>query len=807
MNDHPDHILDDQLRNVPVPPGIDARSALEPLFEAAAIDRLLVRVALPAGLEDRVRRLAAATGTGLLSLRPTGVPERSPLAAVHPDSSGPLPRRVGWSSATRHRWLAACTDLAKDLGAVMAALAIVASMFFAGMGLSRRLAAPGQTAVGAAVPVARGITRADAGVGGLSHGRVAMDAAGQKSGAAGTHQGEAGGATGGGKRGLQETHSPDGIGGLAAADVTVAAESPGLGETGVAVLAAPSFSGPDEARRGIGASGMRVVMLPLVGRVVPRVPGFDIAFEMAHGESPFIDPSLHPALAVDHPPLSMKTDSFDSLWESALMGRRDRARAVKRRPQQGGMPAVQVEDIFAALPAPPRPTETSGSPAGSRPAGSGAEHPSSVIDVSITAVRSLRPVVGSLLVEVCVAASPLAEGVTGSAGAEPLDAMLVLDQSVGPSSTLSWQWLCRGLGQVIGQLRPADRLSVVVCGEQPRLVALRADAEQLRPLVAELQREPPSRSADFDAVFRMIAAVGRREGLPRTVVVVAHSDSVERCRREGRDALVAWLAGVAGASSVPGALPTEFVLMDAQEPRHAGHAGHADHESHAGAAGAARHGVMARQRPSVSPSGRIAIDPVAISRAMGEKILGRPTLAATDCRLEVAFDPRRVECYRLIGHRQSAADAVSNVEGSPIDMHAGEAVRVVYELKRRANGDSASGAGLVSAIFRWTPAGSDVEHRTVASLTGDALAYAKDRPSPSDPSPGLPSPHGCELLLAAGLGELAGASAHAEPARQTAAAVALLAERWRARGDVTPAGELLMECLEQRGLSRDMPGP
>jgi len=799
MNDHPDHILDDQLRNVPVPPGIDARSALEPLFEAAAIDRLLVRVALPAGLEDRVRRLAAATGTGLLSLRPTGVPERSPLAAAHPDSSGRTPGRVGWSSASRHRWLAACTDLAKDLGAVMAALAIVASMFFAGMGLSGRLAAPGQTAVGAAVPVARGITRADAGeapgVGRLSHGRVAMDAAGQRSGAAETHQSEAGGATGGGKRGLQEPHSPDGIGGLAAADVTVAAESPGLGETGVAVLAAPAFSGPNDARRGIGASGMRVVMLPLIGRVVPRVPGFDIAFEMAHGESPFIDPSLHPALAVDHPPLSMRTDSFDSLQESALMGLRDRARAVKRRPQQGGMPAVQVEDIFAALPAPPRPTETSGSPAGSRPAGSGAEHPGPVVDVSITAVRSLRPVVGSLLVEVCVAASPLAEGVTGSAGAEPLDAMLVLDQSVGPSSTLSWQWLCRGLGQVIGQLRPADRLSVVVCGEQPRLVALRADAEQLRPLVAELQREPPSRSADFDAVFRMIAAVGRREGLPRTVVVVAHSDSVERCRREGRDALVAWLAGVAGASSVPGALPTEFVLMDAQEPRHDRHAGHA------------RHVFMARQRPSVSPSGRIAIDPVAISRAMVEKILGRPTLAATGCRLEVAFDPRRVECYRLIGHRQSAADAVSNVEASPIDMHAGEAVRVVYEVKRRANGDSTSGAGLVSAIFRWTPAGSDVEHRAVASLGGDALAYAKDRPSPSDPFPGLPSPHGCELLLAAGLGELAGASAHAEPPRQTAAAVALLAERWRARGDVTPAGELLMECLEQRGLSRDMPGP
>ena len=65
---------------------------------------------------------------------------------------------------------------------------------------------------------------------------------------------------------------------------------------------------------------------------------------------------------------------------------------------------------------------------------------------------------------------------------------------------------------------------------------------------------------------------------------------------------------------------------------------------------------------------------------------------------------------------------------------------------------------------------------------------------------GLPSRHGCELLLAVALGELAGASVHAEPWRQTAAAVAALASRWQARGDVTPLGRLLLDCLERHGV-------
>jgi hypothetical protein len=68
----------------------------------------------------------------------------------------------------------------------------------------------------------------------------------------------------------------------------------------------------------------------------------------------------------------------------------------------------------------------------------------------------------------------------------------------------------------------------------------------------------------------------------------------------------------------------------------------------------------------------------------------------------------------------------------------------------------------------------------------------------ADPRVGLPSPHGCELLLAVGLGELAAASVHAEPWRESAAGIAALASRWQARGDVTPFGETLIRVIDRQ---------
>jgi hypothetical protein len=774
MNHHDDKPLDARLRDVPVPAGILGRVTLAAVFDDAAIDRLLARVEVPAGLEQRVRKTARA---GLIA-----VPLRadSSLHRAGGRAEGPEGRSAA-SSGRRRIWLT-LVDLVADGGAVAIALSIVALMFLAGTELSRRLAAPAPLEQRVAV---------DAG----TAPRPLADDASPKAGGKRVASGEvsqAGAVVAGG--GVAAARSPGDVGNgrRSRASVAPSMAATRSGDAGQAaahtadieVRAAPSSPSMASAEPRGGRAGIRAVFLPAAGRQVPRVPGFDIAFEMAHGESPFIDPALDPVLAVDHPPLSLHTDSFDRLCESLW---RDRGRPIGRRPRRAGEPSVRVEEILAAL------------PAATAAAGPGP-------GLSINGVRSLRAAAGSLLVEVCVTAPKLSEDAVQAV--HPLDVMLVLDQSAAPCAALSWQWQCRGLAHVIGQMRSADRLSLVLCGERPRLVALRADAATLSALLPELMREPVARWTDCDAAVRLAADVGRREGRPVRTVVVAHADSLERCRKEGRAALSAWQAkraaapfeagtslAEAGASrSEAGAGPADFVVIDPQES--------------AGAATAttARAAVMA---------GRITADPIAIGRAMVARVFDRPTLVAMACTLDVAFDPGRVGSYRIIGHRQSAADTLSTVTTRPLDLYAGETARVVYEVICRSGEAPGQGPGrgpgLVSATLAWTPSpvdagGHPLEQRVRAALSVASVTGTEPRGVPRGSlRAGLPAAHGCELLLAVALGELAGASVHSEPWREPAAGIASLVSRWQARGDVTPIGSLLIECLGHQGVS--LPDP
>jgi len=653
-------------------------------------------------------------------------------------------------------------DLLADGGTVAVALSIVALMFFAGTELSRRLAAP--AAAPQRVAVRGPLQQRPESTGGATE--------------------SIGGAT---RVGRSRPQDRDGVGtaeaapkasdvangipspsvaAKPAADAFSPAPPPVVGQGGsVEVRAAPAAAVLAGGDRGIARAGIRTVPLLPGGRQVPRVRGYDIAFEMAHGESPFVDPSIASALAVDCPPLSLRTDSVDSLIETV---RRDRGRPTGRRLRRGGTPSVRTEDILAAVPI--SLSDTAWSRAGMGP-GPG---------LMINAVHSLRPTPGSMFVEVCAAAPPLPVAATAAEPA-PLDVMLVLDQSAGPFATLSWQWLCRGLGRVARQMRPGDRVSLVVCGEQPRLVALRADAPTLASLLPELMREPSAIFADFDAAFRLVEAVGRREGRAGRIVAVVHADTMERCRREGRAALSSWQADMAAADTLSASSTTEFMLID--------------QETQPAAETAARTAPVAGER--------IAADPIAICRGLVERVFGRSTAVATDCRLEVTFDPHHVDSYRLVGHRQSAADTLANSSPLGIDLHAGETTRVVYEVIRRAGETGPLRHGVVSASLTWAPAEPVADGPPRSGTLKKALA---DGGAAADLGVGLPSPHGCELLLAVALGELAGASVHAEPWRQSAAEIAAIAAGWQARGDVTPIGSQLIECLAHQGIIPDAAG-
>jgi hypothetical protein len=765
--DRTDRAIDDRVRDVPVPAGLAARAAPNVLFDDAALDRLLLGMDLPDGLESRVRlalvadvgRRSMPLGDGLSRAAPAGMTAR-PAGRTGRFPSGPF------------RWLLS-GELLADTTAVAAALAIVGAMFFAGTELSRRLAMPDATkqltAARGGRPRATSVTAAPV-AGMASRPPEPAARAGAAAAAADRHAAIA-------KR--PEQHAgPTAVPAEEPAEEPAPAGDAGAGGRAVQVRAAPEFSPARAAARG-DAGGIRTVILPTAGRKVPRVTGFDLAFEMAHGEAPFVDPAAAPELATDHPPLTLRTDSFDAI--GALVGR-DGGQILGSRTGRAGLPVVRVEEILAALPA--------ATDAGAWQ-GPG-------IGLSIDAVRSLRPQPASLLVEVCATAPDVAAA-AGEPVAEPLDAMLLLDQSGGPFASVSWQWLCRGLARVVARMRSADRLSLVVCGERPRVVALRADAAQLAGLLPELLREQVVKSADFDAAFRLATAVGRREGAPDRIVAVAHAGSLEQCREEGRRAFVAWQSARAAGVAVPGAAAVGFVVVDPQPPLVAGD----------------------DRVTSESANGWVAADPIAIGRAMVARAFGRPTLVATDCRLEVVFDPARVGSYRLVGHRQTAADALAADGPRPIDLHVGESVRVVYEIVRRPGQAAATGAGPVAATFFWKPVGSagttggDREGTAagggvsrVRAVLGDGNAawLGSGRAATDGARAELPSRRGCELALAVAVGELLGGSVHAEPWRQKAAAVAALVSGWRARGDVTPQGRLLIECLEHQGIGLEPAG-
>lgn len=671
--------IDAGLRDVPVPDGIADRLAPEALFDDAAVDRLLARVAVPAGIGERIRAGVFASGPG------RGV-DLDRAAGILPAAA---PQRA--AADRRGRWAAAAPAVAISLAALAAVAVLVAE---SGRRLDPGGLRPPVVLTPNGGPDAPGPAE-------VTIGMLADDTPPTVESPAPSP--------------AFATLDDDPVDELMVAPPDDRSPAPRQPPT-VRGAAVGAVAGPQAA-----SGGMRIVGPPggESRRTVPRAAGFDLAFEMAHGEPPFVDPAT--GLAVDRPPLAIRTDSFDALVHN-----------VGRRPRSALAADLRTEDVLASLPGAGR----------ARAAGP---------QLSIHAVRSLRKEPASFLVEACVVAPAL-----DRRAGDRIDAVLVLDRYVG-SEPLLWPRMCLAMEAVAAQMRDGDLVTVVVGGGRPRVAGSRLDATALRRLAAALAAERADERSDFDATMR--AASLEAGGTGRPLVVVANVESVDRAQAEGRAAVNAWRealvrAGPEGDRSAA----VRFVLVDPAEPAH--------------------------REPSEPGFGRTPAETRAVTRAVVERVFGVPTVTLRQCRLEVAFDPRAVAAYRLIGHRQSAMESLATTTPAAIDLHAGEAARAVYEVVPR----SSAGTALV-ATLSCRPVGVDGERIVTATLPVREVEAGP-----------LPSPRGCELLLAAALGELASGSAHAGPRGALLQAVADLASAWRDRGDVTALGDAVLEACSTAGV-------
>lgn len=705
--------IDEALRSVPVPPGLSDKVRPAELFADAGLDQMLSAVVVPIDLAARIR---AAVHTAAPTRR-NGALDLTRFAGRLDGEAFPgTGRLIPAARPSRGRRL---SRLAGDMTSVAAALGLVLLLAAGGLEFSRRLenlaAAPPRSSGSA--PGARP--------------RVEVGSADRGSSARGGMAARAGGQPG--IEVVRPEVSPEPAGDTTAPQPPAALAAAIRGEAGQ--LEEPVGGDLSPAANSAGVRGaamglesttgrlapptMTTIEIPTaVRRGVPRVRGYDLAFEMTTGEHPFVDPAADPALAVARPPLTLRTDGYEAL---VAIERPDRTR-------------IRAEEVLAAVPPAVAP---------------GPDGPP--VKLVIHELRGLRTSRGAptVLVEVAATAGPSRR----EPAAEPLDVTLVLDQAAGGQPAV-WRRVCRALGDLAAQLQPADRVSVVVCGTRPRIALQSAGSDRLAAFARDLEWQAAAEASDLDAGLALAAPSGR-------VIVIAHANSLETARGGIREALAAWhssLSSVAGdtlACTPRGG--TRFIVIDPAAPS-----------------------PLARGEPGF---GRTSPDAVSIRRALIEQATGRSTLVGSRCELEVAFDPRRVARYRLIGHRQSAIESLADAPHRAIDLHAGETVRVVYEVLPRA-----PGGGLGSAVFRWRmPDGEPVR---LEVGPGESTHELEAFP---------PSPHGCEVLLAAGLGELAAGSAHVDRRPALANALEQLVAAWRARGDVTPFGDTLAGSLDRHG--------
>jgi hypothetical protein len=693
-----DRELDDVIRRAPVPPGLPGRLTPGGMFVDAAIDRALGEIPLPPGLTARV--LAAARRVATAD-RPDGAIdlERFSTAAA-PTAAVPVSKR-------RTRLVA----LARELSTVAAALGLAGLLAAAGIELSRRLEGPAPQLAVTRPPAPPPITP-EAGV------VVAADPASRRSA--------------NGPADLLDAKP------TARRLATQAAPSPPAGQparlpagpaaTGDSAIGEPTVRGaPVWVGERSPAPTMITVASPRgVRRPVPRSAAFDLAFEMAHGEAPFSDPAADAALAIDRPPLTLRTDGFDSLlagWQGQRSG--------------GLRGRLRVEEVLAALPPPPALTAAGG--------------PAIRLDlhgVSSGRMASGRP---TTLLEVAIHAAG-----DGATAGEPRRTTLIIDQSAAGDGR-GWRSICRGIGALAGLLGPADRTTVILCGPRPRVALEAADPAALRAAAADWVSLPAAAAVDLDAALEL-AATAR---LPASrAVVVAHGVTLDRGHAAVRQALAGWHHALAVSGGDPLAdVPNagfRCLVIDPTAP-----------------------GPAREDEPTF---GRTGLEAAAIRRDLIQQVTGRDTLAARQCRLEVRFDPARVARYRIVGHRQTAVESLAAGPPEAIDLHVGETLRVVYEIVPRQDART----GLAAATLTWRTPDGGVERLEAA-----------DRPS-GDRGAGLPSPHGCTLLLATGLAELAAGSPHLPRPRSLIAQLEDVAGRWQARGDLTPLGAALIDVLTRR---------
>jgi Ca-activated chloride channel family protein len=282
------------------------------------------------------------------------------------------------------------------------------------------------------------------------------------------------------------------------------------------------------------------------------------------------------------------------------------------------------------------------------------------------------------------------------------------------------------LGLLLDELRPDDRVALVVYGSRGRVVlAPTADKEALRATILGLYPEGATNAEEGLALGYDVASAALRPGAINRIILA--SDGVANVGATGPDSILARVRAEAARG-------IELTTLGF---------------------GMGNYNDVLMERLADDGDGRYAyLDTLEEARrVLVEELTGTLQTVAEEARAQVEFNPEVVERYRLLGYenRDLADERFRDDTADAGEIGAGHTVTALYEIKLREQATGRGGerayrdAPVATLRLRWRPEGAEGFVETERALTLGELAERWERASPALRLAGLAAEY-AELL-------------------------------------------------------------
>lgn len=264
-----------------------------------------------------------------------------------------------------------------------------------------------------------------------------------------------------------------------------------------------------------------------------------------------------------------------------------------------------------------------------------------------------------------------------------------LSQSMAQGNRLAM--VERGLKQLMAELQPDDRLSLITYSQSPTIVVEDAGPGDLASLLRAVESLAPQTSTNLGMGLMAACAAARRQppGQPQRVVLLTDGDAIPT--GDARQRINSLLA-----SPLWGRLRLDVVQL-----------GNGDSRFWSELAQAAR------------GKWHLARGTAGVHAALRETLTGRQQVVAADARLTLRFNVRNVNRYRPFGH-----EAVNRADLLPaeveVDLLSGQAGAALFELYLRP--DMGDDAEIAVAQLHWTHPVDGSPRTTTRRITAADMA-------------------------------------------------------------------------------------